>query len=241
MFDNYFKTVLVTGAGGGIGRSISKLFSDHNWNVLCHYNSSEKKIHELEQYFINNNCNYHLLKCDFSDREQVECFIDELDKFEINSLINNAGTFIKSNNNLMQIIELFMVNVFLPMLISVNIFEKMKQNNFGRIVNISSIGAKYGSNFLSMPYGCSKLALEGTTKTLSREGSKYNILVNTIRPGIIDTDFHQKSSKDMSQRISMIPLNKMGKPEDISKMAYYLGSEKNNFITNDIITISGGE
>ncbi len=241
MFNNSFKTVLVTGASGGIGKEIVKLFSDNNWNVICHYNSSGDKIQELEKYLIDNNRNYYLLKSDFSDEKQFNNFIDKLDEFNIDSLINNAGVSIGNNDDISQIIKLFTVNIFSAILISVSIFKKMKHNKFGRIVNISSIGAKYGSNFLSMPYGCSKLALEGITKTLSREGSLYNILVNTVRPGVIDTDFHKKNSKDMNHRVSLIPLQKMGRPEDISKMIYYLGSEDNNFITNEIITIAGGE
>ena len=241
MFNNNFKKILITGASGGIGGEIAKLFSDNNWNVLCHYNSSIEKIYNLEQYFINNNRNYRLLKCDFSDKKQIDSFINNLDGFYISSLINNAGTFIENNNNLSNIIKLFTINTFSSMLVAMKVFDNMKRNKFGRIVNVSSIGAKYGSGFLSMPYGCSKLALEGITKTLSREGSTYNILVNTVRPGVIDTDFHKKSSKDMDQRVSLIPLKRMGRTEDISKMVYYLGSEENNFITNEVIAISGGE
>jgi NAD(P)-dependent dehydrogenase (short-subunit alcohol dehydrogenase family) len=79
------------------------------------------------------------------------------------------------------------------------------------------------------------------SKTLAKEGTKYNILVNTIRPGVIETDFHKKFPKDMKRRIGQIPLKKMGQPDDIADIAYYLGSEKNSFITNEIITISGGE
>ena len=92
-----------------------------------------------------------------------------------------------------------------------------------------------------MHYGCSKLALEGMTKTLAREGAEYNVLVNTIRPGVIDTEFHKKFSKDMLKRISMVPMKKTGRPEDVADLVFYLGSNKNNYITNEIVTISGGE
>ncbi|KKK94832.1 hypothetical protein LCGC14_2678880 [marine sediment metagenome] len=134
-----------------------------------------------------------------------------------------------------------MINVFAAISISKSVFEKMKDNKFGRIVNISSIGAKYGSSIASVPYACSKLALEGITKTFAREGAEYNILVNTIRPGVVDTEFHKKVFKNLKERISLIPLKKMINIKEIVEMIYYLGSEKNNFITNDIITIAGGE
>jgi 3-oxoacyl-[acyl-carrier protein] reductase len=92
-----------------------------------------------------------------------------------------------------------------------------------------------------MHYGCSKRALEGLSKTIAKEGAEYNILVNTIRPGVIDTDFHKKFPKDMRKRIEQIPLKKMGKASDVADLVFYLGSDKNNFITNEIVTISGGE
>jgi NAD(P)-dependent dehydrogenase (short-subunit alcohol dehydrogenase family) len=134
-----------------------------------------------------------------------------------------------------------MVNTFAPILLTANIFMRMKEKSFGRIINISSIAAKYGGSGYSMHYGCSKLALEGLTKTLSREGAEYNVLVNTIRPGVIDTEFHKKYPKDMEKRIAMIPLKRMGTPKDVADMVYYLGSDENKFITNETIAISGGE
>jgi 3-oxoacyl-[acyl-carrier protein] reductase len=134
-----------------------------------------------------------------------------------------------------------MVNVFAPMMITSKLFIGMKERRFGRVVNISSIGAKYGGSSYSMHYGCSKRALEGLSKTIAKEGAEYNILVNTIRPGVIDTDFHKKFPKDMRKRIEQIPLKKMGKASDVADLVFYLGSDKNNFITNEIVTISGGE
>ena len=92
-----------------------------------------------------------------------------------------------------------------------------------------------------MHYGCSKRALEGITKTLAKEGAAYNVLINTIRPGVIDTEFHKKFPKDMKSRIEMIPMKKMGTPDDAAYMIYYLGSEENRFITNEIIAVAGGE
>ncbi len=245
MFNNNLKTVLITGASGGIGREISILFAKKKWNVLCHYNSSKNNIEDLEKCFKDNNSNYYFIKSDFSKKEDVDIFIDRLNEFNINSIINNAGISIKDNRqhevDLSKIIELFMINVFAAMAISKSIFDKMKNNNFGRIVNISSIGAKYGSSISSLPYACSKLALEGITKTFAREGAKYNVLVNTVRPGVMDTEFHKKVSKNLKKRISLIPLKKMIGVKEVAEMIYYLGSEKNNFITNEIITVAGGE
>jgi 3-oxoacyl-[acyl-carrier protein] reductase len=154
--------------------------------------------------------------------------------------INNAGVSI-SGNDISDINKLFMINTFSVILITDKVFNNMKLNKFGRIINISSIGAKYGSSVESVAYGCSKLAIEGITKTYAKEGAEYNVLVNTIRPGIIDTNFHNKNKKDMGKRISMIPMKRMGTSEEVASIIYYLGSEQNTFITNETISIAGGE
>ena len=240
MFNNGLKTVLITGSSGGIGKEVSIYFADKGWNVICHYNSSQKSIKELEYYFMKNNITYHFLKCDFADSFQFNSFIDNINDFKIDTLINNAGVSMDCHG-IEDIIRVFTINTFSAMMITTKVFEKMKDNKFGRIVNISSIGAKYGSSISSMSYGCSKLAIEGVTKTFAREGYSYNVLVNTIRPGVINTDFHKKTSKDMQKRVSLIPLLRMGDPKDISRVAYMIGSEENNFITNEIIMIAGGE
>lgn len=92
-----------------------------------------------------------------------------------------------------------------------------------------------------MHYGCTKLALEGLTETIAKEGAEHNVLANTVRLRAIDTEFHKKFPKNMEKRVSIIPLKKIGTPKNVADMVHYLGSDKNNFITNEIITISGRE
>lgn len=239
------RTVLITGATSGIGSEIAIRFAKEGWNILCHYFSSEEKAKQLKRIIERTGVSCHLFKANFSSKNELQKFINKLKKFRIDSLINNAGTYIAARHfnklTIADITNTFMVNTFAPMLLAANIFMGMKKRGFGRIVNISSIAAKYGGSSHSMHYGCSKLALEGLTKTLAREGAKRNVLINTIRPGVIDTEFHKKFPKDMKKRIALIPLKRMGTPKDIAEVAYYIGSDRNNFITNEIITISGGE
>ncbi len=171
--------------------------------------------------------------------------MDNLDEFQVNSLINNAGSYVVNKHftelTMDEIIDAFKVNAISPILLASYVFQNMKENRFGRVVNISSIAAKYGGSAYSMPYGSSKRALEGLTKTLAKEGAEYDVLVNTVRPGVIDTDFHKKFPKDMKKRTALIPVKKMGIPDDVAEMVFYLGSDKNSFITNEILTVAGGE
>jgi 3-oxoacyl-[acyl-carrier protein] reductase len=238
------KTALITGITGGIGSNIAMLFAEKGWNIVGQYRSSKEKADTLVGAIGKYDINLKMFCADFTQERDIHAFLSKF-TMPIDSLINNSGSYYVmkhfSELTLNDLKYAFMINTFVPMLLTSKLFLKMKQNNFGRIVNISSIASKYGGSSNSMHYGCSKRALEGITKTLAREGAEHNVLVNTIRPGVIDTKAHEKFKKDMEKRISLIPMKKIGSPKEIAQMTYYLGSEENNFITNETITISGGE
>lgn len=239
------KTVFITGATSGIGQQIAVAFARQGWDLICHYHRSSQKLKELLRIARKHNVNCEFIRADFVSPGQLKSLQGQIKRWKIDSLINNAGTYISQKHfsrlDLEEIEETFMVNFFSALLISSEAFSNMKKRNFGRIVNISSIAAKYGGSGTSLAYGCSKCALEGLTKTLAKEGAANNILVNTVRPGFIDTDFHKKFPKDINRRIQMIPLRRIGAPAEVADLVYYLGSERNTFITNETIAVSGGE
>jgi len=239
------RTVLITGGASGIGRTISTTYALNGWNVICHYFSSHEKAEGLKNEIHNIGQQCKLIHADLTSSQAIEKLIQKIAPIQIDVLINNAGTYVAQkhfcNLTYADLLDTFTLNTFAPTLLSSFVFEKMKKTNFGRIINISSIAAKYGGSAHSIHYGCSKRALEGLTKTLAREGAQHNILVNTVRPGVIDTDFHKKYPKDMNKRIGMILLKRMGTSEEVAEVTYFLGSEKNTFITNEIIAVSGGE
>jgi len=212
---------------------------------VCHYFSSSKKAENIKRAVSACGVRCRLFRVDLSSKKSLTSFVGKIRKLNISSLINNAGTYLASRDftqlSVADLVGTFMVNAFAPALISSGVFPRMKNDRFGRIVNISSIAAKYGGSRKSMHYGSSKRALEGVTKTLAREGAPHNVLVNTVRPGVIDTAFHKKFPKNMKKRIAMIPLKRMGKPEEIADIVYFLGSERNTLVTNDTLTVSGGE
>ena len=242
---NNIRTVLITGGGTGIGRVIALKFAQNGWNVFCHYFSSCKSALGLKRDIEKKEQRCELIQADLATVNGIEKIIDHIKKCQIDSLINNAGTYVSQKHfselSYDDLIDTFTVNAFAPVLLATFVVQKMKKNNFGRIVNISSIAAKYGGSAYSVHYGCSKRALEGLTRALAKEGAHNNVLVNTIRPGVIDTDFHRKYRKDLNRRIELIPVKRMGYPEEVAQMVYFLGSEKNTFITNETISVAGGE
>mgnify|MGYP001162533855 FL=1 len=117
----------------------------------------------------------------------------------------------------------------------------MSQKKYGRIINSSSIGVKFGGGKNTFSYSLSKHINE-FIPSYYKKMSKNNVFYNVLRIGLTDTKIHKKiNRKNMLQRIKMIPAKKIAKPVDIANYINFLCFEKNNFITNEIINISGGE
>ena len=166
----------------------------------------------------------------------------------IDVLINNAGShnhidFRSLDEKSWQ--NTFDLNVKAPFILSRDVFNSMKDQGGGRIINISSVNVKYSGSGKSLHYIASKAALESVTRTLAKEGAKYNILVNAIRPGLIDTPMRTKiknySEKDFLKRMELVLLKRAGKPIDVAQMALFLASEAGDFITGEIFTVAGGD
>ena len=154
------KTVLVTGGSSGIGLAIAKLFAHNNWRVICHYYDSEIAAKQLSKEVKSNGGICRVVQGDLSNQEGVADFMAEIEDERISSLINNAGSYVASKHmsdlNFSDLAVTFGLNCFAPILLSAKLFKGMCQMGFGRIVNISSIAAKYGGSLDSMHYGCAK-------------------------------------------------------------------------------------
>ena len=140
---NLKKTVFITGATSGIGRAITLRFANKGWNIICHYYSNEVEAQELKKIIANQGVNCYLLKTNLSEKRQIRSIADNLKEFQIDSIVNNAGTYMVSKHfselTIDDISKTFMVNVFAPIVLTSSIFLSMKERRFGRIVNISSI------------------------------------------------------------------------------------------------------
>lgn len=238
-------TVLITGITGGLGRVIAEALAQRGFNIVGQFNSaSSGEAGKLKRSLESFKIQVELIASDFSDSRSAECFIRKLGRRPILNLINNAGGLVVNREftrvTMRDLEAVMRVNFYVPFLITQKLFSIMRRAGYGRVVNISSIAAKYGGSMSSLPYGSAKRALEGLTRTLTRAGAAHDILINNIRPGVIDTPFHQRYPKDMNARMKLIPLGRMGTPEDIARAVLFL-IDGNAYVTGQTITVAGGE
>lgn len=245
------KKVLITGASGGMGTSMAKLFASYGACVGLHYRSGREKAMKLLKEIRENSGKAELFQGNLLDqsvrKNLVKSFVKIFGRIDV--LINNAGA-IYDYKHFSELDEkswdcTFGLNVKAPFYLSASAFQHMKETGGGRIINISSANVKYGGSARSLHYNSSKAALDNLTIGFSREGAKYNILVNSIRCGVIDTPMRTKikgyNESNFKKRIELIPLKRVGQPIDIARMVLFLASESGNFITGEIFTVAGGD
>ncbi len=242
------KRVLVTGASGGIGSSITKLFGEYGARVGLHYHKdqvgAEKALSAVEKKGGQGIVIQGDLLIERDRNRLIEQFLDAFGGIDV--LINNAGApigdkhYLEVDSDSWQ--KTFTLNAEAPFFLAQKVFPVMKAAAGGRIINISSIAVKYGGSDMAVHYGAAKAALENITIALAKRGAPDNILVNTIRAGVIDTDFHRRHPKPgFAERIKMIPVDRMGRPEEIADMALFLASDRGAFITGQTLGVTGGE
>jgi len=235
------KVALITGGTNGIGSEIAKTFVNNDYKVLI-TGTNKKKIDLINS---KNNSDFRAFQSDFKDNESLKKLIQKLNRInKIDVLVNNAGinkidNFIKTKNKDFSMIQ--SVNLKAPYQISKCVIKKMEKNNFGRIVNISSIFGKLSRGKRSL-YSMSKFGLHGLTVSLSAELSNKNILTNTVSPGFINTDLTKRilSKKEMKDLARNVPIGRFGEPEEIARLVLFLCSEENSYITGQNIFIDGG-
>ena len=240
------KWVLVTGASSGIGFQIASDFLKLGASVGAHYCRDQAGARRLLDYAAPRRCK--VFQADFSSSEEILRLWDEFMAWSgrIDVLVNNAGEA-PQPAPLRELTEeawdkTFQVNVKAPFLLSRAALPVMSNQRWGRIINISSIGVKFGGSPITIHYSASKAALEAITRSFAKEGAPFNVLVNAVRAGVTDTPLHQKVGRgDLSGRIALIPLKRLAEPREISNVVLFLASEESSFITGTVVTVAGGE
>lgn len=242
--------VLVTGASSGIGNSIARLFGVAGAKVGVHYCNSRKGAEAVTEEIIGAGGQARMFQADLlklaSGVDMVRAFIKSFGGIDV--LVNNAGAIYGTGDFLsvreQEWDETFNLNVKAPFVLIREAFSVMSQQGSGRIINISSISAKYGGSPSTLHYGAAKAALEALSLGLAKSGAKHNILVNCVRAGFVETEFHSKigrSKNDIEKRIELMPLKKVVQPLDVARMVLFLASEAGDCITGEIFTVASGD
>ena len=231
------KSVLITGASGGIGLATARLYLARGYRVICHYRTKEPSLEGVTA-----------VAGDFSSASGVQKFITSFDKLQIpvDVLVNNAGAFDIAPDWLEVdgggVLDLMQVNMAAPMALIQHMVPGMREGGWGRIVNISSIGVEHGGNPASVGYTASKAALEVLTRSWARPLAGDGVLMNALRVGLTDTAFHQRNpGKSMEDRVAQVPMGRMATAEEVSRTIFFYGSNQNTYATGGIIKVAGGE
>lgn len=240
------RVALITGSSRGIGRAIAIEMAREGADVVVNYNLSKEKASEVARTIETLNRKALVVKADVSRFDQVEAMskrvVEEFGGVDI--LVNNAGVHHHLKSWEIDPAEwnrILNANLDGTFFCSRTFSSEMRAKKWGRIINISSIVAAIGTDH-EAHYGASKAAVLGLTKSLALELAPYNITVNAISPGLIETDMTASATpEEKKKELELIPLGRIGQPEDIAHAAVFLASDRASFITGQTIHVNGGE
>ncbi len=247
MKDLHNKTVLITGANRGIGFEILKSLSDQKFDIIsCTREINDKFKEKINEIKFKKKVNIYSYVMDLNDYNSIKSTISKIysDHSKIDVLINNAGIlynalFLMTTPS--QIESTFKTNVISQILLTQLIAKKMMSKKSGNIIFFSSSSARE-NNYGRSIYSSSKAAIESLTKSLSKELGSFNIRVNAIAPGPVNTEMFKNNTKEenIKKIIERTALKKLASKEDIANLVSFLVSEKSSHINGEIINIDGG-
>lgn len=215
------KTALITGGSRGIGKAIADLFRERGIQVIAPTRQ----------------------EMNLSDNKSIEAFCASIEG-PIDIIVNNAGiNTIATLDELSEdkLDDMIQINMKAPIRIVQCLKDKLTSNKISHVVNVSSIWG-FVSKEGRCGYASAKTGIIGTTRTMALELGRYNVLVNAIAPGFVNTELTKQnnSPEEIAKIEKMIPIGHMAEPEEIAKFVYYLSSDENTFITGQTILIDGG-
>jgi len=239
------KTILVTGAARGIGRTIALSFAKYGSSVAFTGRKRDENFESLEKELKSYNIKAKGYVSDASDYEAAQKTVEEIikDFGKIDVLINNAG--ITKDNLLLRMSEQDwddVINVNLKSVFNLTkaVVKPMMKARKGSIINMSSVVGLDG-NAGQANYAASKAGIIGFTKSVAKELGSRNIRSNAIAPGFIATEMTKDLPENIIESwIKEIPLKRVGKPEDVANACIFLASDLSDYITGQVITVDGG-
>jgi len=239
------KVAVVTGASRGIGRAIALELAARGARVVVNYHRSEQAAQEVVSQIQANGGEAVAFQADVSDFQQAQALIKfALETFgDLHILVNNAG--ITRDTLLMTMSEedwdeVIRTNLKSTFNCSKAAIRHMIRKRYGRIINIASVAGQMG-NAGQTNYSASKAGQIGFTKALAREVASRNITVNAIAPGFVDTEILNTMPREtLEAALKLVPLGRMGRPEEIAFAVAFLASDQAAYITGQVLGVDGG-
>ncbi|MBN22533.1 MAG: beta-ketoacyl-ACP reductase [Bdellovibrionaceae bacterium] len=239
------RVVLVTGSSRGLGKQIATGFSIEGANVIINYSNSKDEAISLAKELSNESSKCVAVKCDVRKIEQVQDMINfTVSKFgKIDILVNNAAiyedsTVLKMESDVWEkVIETDLNSVFYCSKFAIS---KMVKENYGRIINISSVVGQTGG-FGSSNYSAAKAGIFGFTRSVAKEVARKNITVNAIALGFMNDGMLKRLPESIQESIlKRIPVGRWGDSEELIHSVNFLASEKASYVTGQILNVNGG-
>jgi 3-oxoacyl-[acyl-carrier protein] reductase len=240
------RVAIVTGGARGIGKAIVRTFVREGAKVAIVDIEKIKKLEALKKEIKKMDGEVITISCDITKSSEVKEMVSQVQRSlgRIDILVNNAGIIRRGTIETVteedwdRVIEVNLKGTFNCCKAVVDI---MKQQGYGKIVNVSSIAGKMGDITSAPGYGPSKAGVDALTKTLARQLAPYGINVNAVSPHAIETEMSaQWSEERRGEIIASIPLGRLGKPEDVAEAVLFLASDEASFITGEILDVNGG-
>jgi len=241
------KVCLITGGGRGLGKAMALAFAHEGAKAIAiSYIANLEEAQETYQQIMETGCSAYINKVEVTNQASIKGWIKQIIEAEgkIDVLVNNAG--VNRQGPIDTVTEkdwdeIMAVNLKGPFLTSQQILPEMVSSGGGRIINIASVSGLYGGP-TTAHYAASKAGLISLTQVLARWGAEHNILVNSIAPGIIETDLTREELRSGGGKgiVALTLLKRPGQVEDVASVAVMLASDEQNYITGQTISPNGG-
>lgn len=235
---------IVTGAAKGIGRAIAERFLEDDVAGIALFDMDAELVAATARELDPTGEKVMAVQCNVASQENVNQAVQTVtDKFgRVDILVNNAGITRDAMFHKMTDAQARMVldvNFYGTFYCCQAVITGMREREYGKIINISSTSA-FG-NIGQTNYSASKAAIDGFTRTLALESARKNITVNSIAPGMIDTDILKTIPEDIMQmKIKSVPANRVGQPSEIASVAAFLACDDSSWVTGNCILACGG-
>ncbi len=236
------RVALVSGGTRGIGGAISKALKASGYKVAANYAGNDEAANKFKD-----ETGIAVFKWDVSDHKSCAAGIDKVqaEVGPVDILVNNAGITRDGMFHKMTVEQwAAVINTNLNSLFNMcrPVIEGMRERNFGRIINISSINGQKGQ-MGQCNYSAAKAGEIGFTKALAQENARKGVTVNAICPGYIGTEMVRAMPKDVLDKavLPLIPLGRLGEPEEIARCVVFLASDDSGYITGSTMSVNGGQ